>query len=236
MKLNKKLLVGSLGLLSFFIILESCGGFLSKSQSNSNTDSNQNSNKNKEIRTMNSNNPNPGNETAVLAGGCFWCLDAVYQRLEGVVSIECGYSNGTKENPTYEEVCSGITKHAEVVKITYDTTKISYQELLEVFWRIHDPTTLNRQGNDVGTQYRSGIYYQNEAQKIIALASKEAVKSSGLWEGNIVTEIIPLSNYYPAEAYHQDYFNNHPENQYCVYVVGAKVEKFKKEFKDKLKK
>jgi peptide-methionine (S)-S-oxide reductase len=214
-------------------LFTACGGFLSKNSTNNYETT---SNKNNEIRSMKSNESIQGTETAVLAGGCFWCLDAVYQKLEGVTAIECGYSNGTKENPTYEEVCSGITKHAEVIKITYDTSKISYQELLEVFWRIHDPTTLNRQGNDIGTQYRSGIYYQNEAQRIIAFASKEAVKSSGLWEGTIVTEIIPLNNYYTAESYHQDYFTNNPENQYCVYVVGAKVEKFKKEFKDKLKK
>lgn len=217
----------------FVSLFTACGGFLSKNSTNNYVTT---SNKNNEIRSMKSNESIQGTETAVLAGGCFWCLDAVYQKLEGVTAIECGYSNGTKENPTYEEVCSGITNHAEVIKITYDTSKISYQELLEVFWRIHDPTTLNRQGNDIGTQYRSGIYYQNEAQRIIAFASKEAVKSSGLWEGTIVTEIIPLNNYYAAESYHQDYFTNNPENQYCVYVVGAKVEKFKKEFKDKLKK
>jgi peptide-methionine (S)-S-oxide reductase len=234
MKQNNLVAFLILSFLPLFFI--SCGGFLSKNHNKSEEKNDLTSNKNKEIRTMSSNEKSQGNETAVLAGGCFWCLDAVYQKLEGVTDIECGYSNGTKKNPTYEEVCSGTTKHAEVVKITYDTNKISYQELLEVFWRIHDPTTLNRQGNDIGTQYRSGIYYQNEAQKIIALASKEAVKSSGLWEGNIVTEIIPLENYYTAEDYHQDYFTNNPENQYCVYVVGAKVEKFKKDFKDKLKK
>jgi len=230
-------LLSSVALLSTaaMVISWSCGGFLSNSRSKEEKSTSLNSRKKQEIRTMDK-TTSAGTETAVLAGGCFWCLDAVYQRLEGVISIECGYSNGKKVNPTYEEVCSGTTGHAEVVKITYDTTKISYQELLEVFWRIHDPTTLNRQGNDIGTQYRSGIYYQNEAQRIIAMASKEAVSSSGLWEGKLVTEIIPLSNYSSAEAYHQDYFNHHPENQYCVYVVGAKVEKFKKEFKDKLKK
>lgn len=233
---NTKLFGFSLFLTALvLVVLWSCGGFLSHSGSKAVETVESSSIKKEEIRTMN-NNTTIGMETAVLAGGCFWCLDAVYQRLEGVISIECGYSNGKKANPTYEDVCSGTTGHAEVVKITYDTSKISYQELLEVFWRIHDPTTLNRQGNDIGTQYRSGIYYQNEAQRIIAVASKEAVSSSGLWEGKLVTEIVPLSNYYSAEEYHQDYFNNHPENQYCVYVVGAKVEKFKKEFNDKLKK
>jgi len=218
----------------FFIFL--MGGCVNwQNSTNFVADSSQISNPNKTMNTSEL-EKQENIETAVLAGGCFWCLDAVYQQLQGVEAVECGYSNGHKENPTYEEVCDNLTGHAEVVKIYYNTQKISYQEILEVFWRIHDPTTLNRQGNDIGSQYRSGIYYQNEAQKIIAMASKEAVSSSGLWDGKLVTEILPLSNYYAAEAYHQDYFNHHPENQYCVYVVGAKVEKFKKEFKDRLKK
>lgn len=175
-------------------------------------------------------------ETAVLAGGCFWCLDAVYRRMEGVITVESGYSQGKVINPSYEDVCSGTTGHAEVVKISFDSSKTSYAEILEVFWRIHNPTTLNRQGNDVGTQYRSGIYYQNEAQAEAARKSKDAAAEAGLWEGTIVTEIEPLNNYFLAEAYHQDYFTNNPNNSYCVYVVGEKVEKFKKLFADKLKK
>jgi peptide-methionine (S)-S-oxide reductase len=175
-------------------------------------------------------------ETAILAGGCFWCLDAVYRRMEGVITVESGYSQGKVLQPTYEDVCSGSTGHAEVVKITYDTNLTSYAEILEVFWRIHNPTTLNRQGNDMGTQYRSGIYYLNESQAEIAQKSKAAAEEAGLWEGKIVTEIEALNNYFSAEAYHQDYFTNNPNNSYCVYVVGEKVEKFKKLFADKLKK
>lgn len=175
-------------------------------------------------------------ETAILAGGCFWCLDAVYRRMEGVIAVESGYSQGKVLQPSYEDVCSGSTGHAEVVKITFDTSLTSYSEILEVFWRIHNPTTLNRQGNDVGTQYRSGIYYLNENQAQIAQNSKAAAEEAGLWEGKIVTEIEAVNNYFSAEAYHQDYFTNNPDNSYCVYVVGEKVEKFKKLFADKLKK
>lgn len=175
-------------------------------------------------------------DTAVLAGGCFWCLDAVYRRMNGIVAVESGYSNGSVKNPTYKEVCTGTTGHAEVVSISYDTSITSYSDILEVFWRVHNPTTLNRQGNDVGTQYRSGIYYLNDEQKLIAEKSKSAVEESGLWDGKIVTEIEMLNNYYPAEDYHQDYYTNNPNNSYCVYVVGEKVEKFKKLFQDKLKK
>lgn len=175
-------------------------------------------------------------DTAVLAGGCFWCLDAVYRQMEGVINVESGYSNGHKPNPSYEDVCSGTTGYAEVVSIHFDTTKTSYEEILEVFWRIHNPTTLNRQGNDIGTQYRSGIYYRNDEQKNIALNSKLAVEESGLWDGKIVTEIAELKNYYPAEDYHQDYYANNPNNSYCTYVVGEKVAKFKKIFAEKMKK
>lgn len=175
-------------------------------------------------------------DTAVLAGGCFWCLDAVYRRMEGIVDVESGYANGNTPNPDYKEVCTGTTGYAEAVSIRFDTTKTSYAEILEVFWRIHNPTTLNRQGNDIGTQYRSGIYFRNETQKDIALKSKEAAEQAELWEGRFVTEIEPLSSYYPAEDYHQDYYTNNPGNSYCTYVVGEKVDKFKKLFAEKLKK
>ena len=178
-----------------------------------------------------------GLKTAVFAGGCFWCLDAVYRQMQGIINVESGYSNGAIKNPTYKEVCSGRTGHAEVTKIYFNPTITSYQQILEVFWRIHNPTTLNRQGNDIGTQYRSGIYFMNEEQERIAKASKQAVEESGLWaaDGKVVTEILPLDNYWPAEDYHQDYFANNPENQYCVYVVSEKVEKFKKAFAELLK-
>lgn len=174
-------------------------------------------------------------DTAVLGGGCFWCLDAVYRRMKGVKTVESGYANGTLKNPTYREVCTGNTGHAEVVKIIFDSSQCSYAEILEVFWRIHNPTTLNRQGNDVGTQYRSGIYYLNDTQKETALKSRDAAVEAKLWDGTFVTEIVPLSCYYVAEAYHQDYFTNNPDQPYCIYVVGEKVDKFKKLFRDKMK-
>lgn len=174
-------------------------------------------------------------DTCVIAGGCFWCLDAVYQNMEGIEKIECGYSNGLVKNPTYKEVCTGRTQCAEVVRLFFNPSKTSYEEILTVFWRIHNPTTLNRQGNDVGTQYRSGIYFTNDEQKEIALKSKLAVEESGLWIDPIVTEIIPLKDFSVAEDYHQNYFENNPSQPYCVYVVGEKVDKFKKLFKEKLK-
>lgn len=191
----------------------------------------------KEYTKNNSNKQvNMNTDTAILAGGCFWCLDAVYRQMEGIVSIECGYANGKIKNPTYKEVCSGLTGHAEVTQLVFDTKKTNYAEILTVFWKIHDPTTLNRQGNDIGTQYRSGIYYRNDAQKDIALKSREAAVESKLWDDPIVTEIVPLVCYYPAEEYHQDYYSNNPDQPYCVAVVGEKAAKFRKLFADKLKK
>lgn len=183
-------------------------------------------------------NTDPKNiDSCVIAGGCFWCIDAVYRRMQGVINVESGYSNGAVKNPSYKEVCSGNTGHAEVAKIYYDNTITSYTQILEVFWRVHNPTTLNQQGNDKGTQYRSGIYFMNPEQERIAKTSKQAVEESQMWaaDGNVVTEILPLANYWPAEDYHQDYFTNNPENQYCVYVVSEKVEKFKKSFAHLLK-
>ena len=196
----------------------------------------QNSHTNPQTNSMNQSTEQPI-DSCVLAGGCFWCLDAVYRQMQGIINVESGYSNGQIKNPTYREVCSGRTGHAEVAKIYFNPTLTSYQQILEVFWRIHNPTTLNRQGNDIGTQYRSGIYFMNEEQERIAKASKQAVEESGLWaaDGKVVTEILPLSNYWPAEDYHQDYFANNPENQYCVYMVSEKVEKFKKTFSELLK-
>lgn len=177
-------------------------------------------------------------DTLVLAGGCFWCLEAVYQRMQGVEKVTSGYSNGNPlfKNPTYKEVCAGNTGYAEVVELVFNKNQTSLPELLEVFWRIHNPTTLNRQGNDEGTQYRSGIYYRNEEQRQLAYKSREAAEEAKLWEGKVVTEILPLENFYVAEDYHQNYYNNNPNQSYCVYVVGEKVEKFKKLFKQKLKK
>jgi len=174
-------------------------------------------------------------DSIVLGGGCFWCLDAVYRNMKGIEKVECGYSNGIVAKPTYKDVCTGRTECVEVVKVFYDSSQTNLEEILTVFWRIHDPTTLNRQGNDVGTQYRSGIYFVNEEQKTMALKSKLAVEESQLWSGKIVTEIVPLKDYSTAEDYHQDYFTNNPSNPYCTYVVGEKVEKFKKLFSEKIK-
>ncbi len=170
------------------------------------------------------------NEVAVFGAGCFWCVEAIYQRVNGVVSVESGYAGGHLENPTYREVTTGRTGHAEVAKVIYDPSVISYKELLEVFWHTHDPTTLNRQGADVGPQYRSAIFYLNEAQKEIAEESLKETDRSGLWGAPIVTEITPLTNYSTAEDYHQNYFNNNPNAGYCSIVIAPKVAKFKKDF------
>jgi peptide-methionine (S)-S-oxide reductase len=174
-------------------------------------------------------------DSAVFAGGCFWCLDAVFRNLQGVKDVVSGYSNGTVKNPTYKEVCTGRTGHAEVVKVFYNPALTSYADLLEIFWRIHDPTQLNRQGEDVGTQYRSGIYFMNDSQRVQAEASRNALQEAGVYEGTIVTEIVALESFYSAEEYHQDYFRQNPSNPYCQYVVGEKVNKFKKLFREKLR-
>jgi|WetSurMetagenome_2_1015567.scaffolds.fasta_scaffold32784_4 peptide-methionine (S)-S-oxide reductase len=175
-------------------------------------------------------------QIATFGSGCFWCTEAIFERLNGVVKVESGYSGGKVENPTYEEVCTGTTGHAEVTQITYDPSIISFDELLEVFWKTHDPTTLNRQGNDVGTQYRSVIFYHNEEQKELAENYKVELDKSGVWDNPIVTEISPFTNFYLAEKYHQEYYNNNPNQGYCTFVITPKVEKFEKVFKDKLKK
>jgi peptide-methionine (S)-S-oxide reductase len=164
-------------------------------------------------------------EVAVLGGGCFWCLEAVFARVEGVVEVKSGYSGGEVENPSYEEVCSGSTGHAEVVELTYDSTLISYREILDIFWLAHDPTTLNRQGNDVGTQYRSIILYRNEEQKKAALESKQKAPEKLKLTQPIVTEIVPLTVFYPAEDYHQDYYDNNRGQGYCIFVIHPKLKK-----------
>ena len=167
-------------------------------------------------------------ELATLGGGCFWCLEAVFERLDGVKSVTSGYAGGNTKNPRYEEVCHGDTGHAEVVQIEYDPTKISYDKLLEVFWQAHDPTTPNRQGADVGTQYRSIILYQNDAQKAAAEKSKAAIAAMLPKPSTVTTEIVPLVQFFPAEGYHQDYFRKNPDKGYCVVVVRPKVEKLQK--------
>ena len=169
-------------------------------------------------------------ETAVFGAGCFWCVEAIYERVKGVKSVESGYAGGHVENPTYKQVTNGNTGHAEVARLEYDPDEISYEELLEVFWHTHNPTTLNRQGADVGPQYRSVIFYLNEEQKEIAEKSLKRTNESDLWEDPIVTEIEPLSNYSTAENYHQNYYENNPNAGYCSIVIAPKVAKFKKDF------
>ena len=168
-------------------------------------------------------------EKATLGGGCFWCLEAVFENVKGVEDVISGYAGGHIDHPTYEAVCSGATGHAEVVQITYDPTIISYKDILEIFWKIHDPTTLNRQGADVGTQYRSVIFYHDEKQKEIAQKSKAEAQKN--FASPIVTQILPLQKFWKAEDYHQDYFKNNPNQGYCQIVVAPKVEKFQKTFK-----
>lgn len=174
-------------------------------------------------------------EQATLGGGCFWCLDAVFRDLRGVERVVSGYSGGRRPNPTYEQVCSGATGHAEVVQITYDPDEISYRDLLNVFFTIHDPTTPNRQGADVGTQYRSVIFYHNEEQKRIAEEVIRETEAKQIWNAPIVTEIVPFEAFYPAEPYHQDYYRKNPEQAYCRVVIEPKVAKFRKQFIDRLK-
>jgi peptide-methionine (S)-S-oxide reductase len=174
-------------------------------------------------------------ETATLATGCFWCTEAIFSRLKGVQSVVSGYASSKVANPSYQAVCSGRTGAAEAVQITFDPSVISYNKLLEIFWHVHDPTTLNRQGNDVGTQYRSGIYYQNDEQKRVALASKEAIDKSGTYRNSVVTEILPFTNFYPAEDYHQEYYDNNRYQPYCMAVIDPKVRKLLKEYRDELK-
>jgi len=176
------------------------------------------------------------NQVATLGGGCFWCLEAVYDRMEGVVSVESGYMGGTVPNPSYEAVCSGTTGHVEVTQVTFDTAVVSFRDILEVFFSIHDPTTLNRQGNDVGTQYRSVIFYHDEAQRAEAEAVIAELTAEGVFHDPIVTAVEPASTFYIAENYHQEYFQNHPNQPYCAFVVAPKVKKFREKFVSRLRK
>lgn len=174
-------------------------------------------------------------EEATFGAGCFWCVEAVFQQLEGVKAVESGYAGGNVENPTYEQVCTGNTGHAEVTRITYDPNIISFEDLLQVFWHCHNPTTLNREGADIGTQYRSAIFYHDEEQKRMAEESLKEVDASGLWEDPIVTKIEPLKNYASAENYHQDFYEKHKNSPYCDAVIKPKLDKLKEEFVNKLK-
>ena len=177
-----------------------------------------------------------GKETATLAGGCFWCLEAVYDQMNGVLSVESGYMGGPTSNPSYEAVCTGRTGHAEVVRITFDPTVVSYRELLEVFFVIHDPTQLNRQGNDVGTQYRSAIFYHSPEQKAVAEQVIAGFTKEKVFDQPIVTQVVPTEPFYIAEDYHQEYFARNPTQGYCMAVVNPKVAKFRKHFAEKMKK
>ncbi len=174
-------------------------------------------------------------ETATLAGGCFWCLEAVFRELRGVQSVVSGYTGGSLARPTYEQVCSGQTGHAEAVQIVFDPSRISYRQLLQVFFAIHDPTTRDRQGNDVGTQYRSAIFYHSREQKQIAQELIADLDAANIWDGPIVTELSEAPAFYPAEDYHQEYFANHPRQPYCAAVIEPKVRKFRKQFVEDLK-
>jgi peptide-methionine (S)-S-oxide reductase len=172
-------------------------------------------------------------QVAILGGGCFWCLEAVYLEMRGVTRVENGYMGGQVDHPSYEQVCAGTTGHAEVVRIEFDPAQISYRDILEVFFTIHDPTTLNRQGNDAGTQYRSVIYHLSPEQE--ALAHQVIAEMANVWDGPIVTELSPAETWYKAEDYHQDYFRQHPEQGYCAFVVAPKVAKFRKMFAERTK-
>jgi len=175
-------------------------------------------------------------EKATFGGGCFWCVEAVFDQLKGVHSVTSGYAGGHTENPTYKQVCEGTTGHAEVIQVEFDPEVISFDELLEVFWTVHDPTQLNRQGNDIGTQYRSIILYENDGQKLAAERSIRAFEASEMYEGNFTTELVPLEKFYTAEDHHQNYYENNSEtNPYCSIVVKPKIDKFYDKFYDKLK-
>jgi peptide-methionine (S)-S-oxide reductase len=168
------------------------------------------------------------NKTTTLGGGCFWCVEAVFQRIKGVISVKPGYAGGETLKPTYKQICTGKTGHAEVAQITYDSKIVNFDEILDIFWISHDPTTLNRQGNDVGTQYRSVIFYHNEDQKVTAIASKNKTNQKNIWNNEIVTEITALNNYTDAEDYHDNYYNDNMNQPYCVYVIKPKIDKLKR--------
>jgi peptide-methionine (S)-S-oxide reductase len=183
----------------------------------------------------NTDNPTDSLETITLGAGCFWCVEAVFQRVEGVHSVVSGYMGGQVKNPTYKEICTGLTGHAEVCQLTFDPKVVSLVDVLEVFWGTHDPTTLNRQGNDVGTQYRSAIFYHTEQQRQVAETYKTKLDASGVFKKPVVTEITPASIFYVAEDYHQNYYNNNPNQGYCAYIITPKLKKFKEVFGDKAK-
>jgi peptide-methionine (S)-S-oxide reductase len=174
-------------------------------------------------------------DVATLAGGCFWCIEGVFREVNGVENVVSGYTGGTTVNPTYEQVCTGKTGHAETVQVSFNPSKISYREILEIFFSIHDPTTLNRQGADIGTQYRSAVFYHNEQQKRVVEELIRELNKANLWDKPVVTQIVPLDTFYPAEEYHQEYFSRHPEQAYCQMVISPKIGKFRKQWTNYLK-
>ena len=193
-------------------------------------------NDHKNMKEENLNTHSPKLDTATFGTGCFWCTEAIFQEVEGVVAVTSGYSGGYVAHPSYPEVCTGTTGHAECLNIVYDPQKISFDDLLEIFWKVHDPTTLNRQGNDVGTQYRSVVFFHNEGQKATVEKYIKELDKSGAWPNPIVTKLEPFVVFYPAEDYHQNYYNNHSSQGYCQLVIKPKLDKFEKVFKNKLKK
>ncbi|MFM2193325.1 MAG: hypothetical protein RLZZ118_2282, partial [Bacteroidota bacterium] len=228
MKVNKLIL-------SIFVLLQSIG-LQSCGQSNNTQEKKLLAIKEtKKIDMQTETNVNDTAASIVLGGGCFWCVEAQYLMLDGVQKVESGYAGGNTENPTYKEVCTGLTNHAEVVKITYDPRKLSFDDILYAFWQSHDPTTLNRQGNDEGTQYRSVVFYSTEEEKQKTEAYIKKLNEEKAFDNPVVTQVAPLTKFYIAEDYHQNYYNNNKTQGYCMFVVGPKVEKFKKIFKDKLK-
>jgi peptide-methionine (S)-S-oxide reductase len=217
--------------MKYLLLLLSGLSFITVSCNDKKSKANDNTMNKNEIHIKNS----EGKETATFGGGCYWCTEAIFQQLKGVDTVVSGFSGGTVVNPSYEDVCNGITGHAEVIQITYDPALISYDELLEVFWETHDPTTLNRQGYDVGTQYRSVIFYHTEEQKKSAELYKKKLDEAGIYESKIVTEISAYTNFFPADKYHQNYYNSNKEQGYCRMVITPKLEKFRKVFSEKIK-
>ena len=186
--------------------------------------------------TMTDNLNMPKMDTAIFGTGCFWCTEAIFQQVEGVNKVVSGYSGGHVDNPTYKQICTGTTGHAECLRIEFDPAKITFDELLEIFWEVHDPTTLNRQGNDIGTQYRSVVFYRNDEQKALVEKYKAALNKSGAWDSPVITSLEPFVHFYSGEDYHQNYYNDNGSQGYCQFVIKPKVDKFQKVFKTKLKK
>ena len=222
---------------TFFLIFITQFFFCNCSENNNNTnfyqssmDSQKNQNPLESLSKIKSTT-----DTATFGAGCFWCVEAIFQNLNGVQSVQSGYAGGSIKNPTYKEVCNGNTGHAEVCQIIFDPSKIRFSELLEVFWKTHDPTTLNRQGNDMGTQYRSVVFYHTTEQKLLAEQYKKQINDEKAFQNPVITEIVPFTNYYAAEEYHQNYYNLNSEEGYCKFLIQPKLEKFEKIFKNKIK-